>query len=151
MRTLLLIVQKLRCSSSPPQQWACSSACSSPSASQPGLYFGLAKIHKVPNNSKNVNDLPLRPIISNCGTATYEISRYLAGVLSPLTKNDYTILNTLDFVNRLKGLSIGADEKMVSFDVSSLFSNVPLDFTIDVILRKIYDDKIVKTKLSHGP
>ena len=111
------------------------------------MFFGLAKVHKVPNNSKNVNDLPIRPVISNCGTATYEVSRYLAKVLLPLTKNDYTINNTRDFIDRLNRLSISTGEKMVSFDVSSLFSNVPLDFTIDIILKKIYNEKIIKTKL----
>ena len=44
-------------------------------------------------------------------------------------------------------LSINSSEKMVSFDVSSLFSNVLLDFTIDVILRKIYNEKILNIKL----
>ena len=118
-----------------------------PSSSQPGLFFGLAKVHKVPNNSLNIADLPLRPVISNCGTATYEISRHLASVLSPLTKNEHTVNDTRDFINRLKRLSINDSEKLVSFDVASLFSNVPLDYTIDVILRKIYTDKLIKTKI----
>ena len=37
---------------------------------------------------------------------------------------------------------------MVSFDVTSLFTNVPLDYTIDVILKKIYREKKIKTKLT---
>ena len=36
---------------------------------------------------------------------------------------------------------------MVSFDVSNLFTNVPLDFTIDLILKKVYREKKIKTKL----
>ena len=36
---------------------------------------------------------------------------------------------------------------MVSFDVTNLFTNVPLDFTIDLILKKVYDKKLIKTKL----
>ena len=36
----------------------------------------------------------------------------------------------------------------VSFDVSSLFTNVPLDYTIDIILRRIYIDKEINTKIS---
>ena len=48
----------------------------------------------------------------------------LAEILLPLTKIDFTINNTLDFVSRLKNLSVKNDEKIVSFDVSSLFSNV---------------------------
>ena len=118
-----------------------------PSSSQPGLFFGLAKVHKVPINSENVEDLPLRPVISNCGTATYEVSKHLASVLAPLTKNVYTVNDTRDFINKLKLMTVNDGEKVVSFDVSSLFSNVPLDYTIEVILRKIYTEKLIKTKL----
>ena len=39
------------------------------------------------------------------------------------------------------------DSLMVSFDVTSLFTNVPLDFTINVILDKIYEEKLISTKL----
>ena len=117
-----------------------------PSSSQPVLFFCLEKVHKVQNKSKSVKDLPLRPVISNCGTATYETSRYLASLLSPLMKNRYTINNTRDFVNRLRELSINDNEKMVSFDVSSLFTNVPLDHTIEIILKKVYDEKLISTK-----
>ena len=37
---------------------------------------------------------------------------------------------------------------MISFDVESLFTNVPLDLTIDIILRKIYVEKVIKTNIS---
>ena len=36
---------------------------------------------------------------------------------------------------------------MVSFDVSSLFTNVPLEYTINIILDKIYREKLISTKL----
>ena len=36
---------------------------------------------------------------------------------------------------------------MVSFDVSCLFTNVPLEYTINIILDKIYREKLVSTKL----
>lgn len=36
---------------------------------------------------------------------------------------------------------------MMSFDVISLFTNVPLDKTIDIILRKIDMDKEVDTTI----
>ena len=36
---------------------------------------------------------------------------------------------------------------MISFDVVSLFTNVPLKQTIDIILRKIYDERKIKTKI----
>ena len=40
--------------------------------------------------------------------------------------------------------------EMVSFDVSNLFTNVPLDYTIKLILDKIYKKKLIKTKLKRN-
>ena len=37
---------------------------------------------------------------------------------------------------------------MIYFDVSSLFTMVPLEYTIDVILKRIYGDKEIETKIS---
>ena len=40
-----------------------------PSGSSPGKFYGTAKIHKVPRNG-NIDQLPIRPIVSNLNTAT---------------------------------------------------------------------------------
>ena len=119
-----------------------------PSASQPGLFFGLAKIHKLKEGQTDVKDLPLRPVISNIGTTTYQISKYLANLLSPLTKNERNIESTADFIKKLKKMMIKDGYKMVSLDVVSLFTSVPLDYTIQIILDKVYQDEMVRTKLS---
>ena len=118
-----------------------------PSSSRPGLYFGLAKMHKLKNGSNNVGELPLRPVISNIGTATYELSKYLAEILKPLTKSEYSIDSTKDFVAKVRSKRIANGYELVSFDVVSLFTKVPLEYTIELILNKIYRDRIVKTKL----
>ena len=39
---------------------------------------------------------------------------------------------------------------MISFDVVSLFTNVPLDKTIDIIIKKVYKEKRIKTKIKAG-
>ena len=36
----------------------------------------------------------------------------------------------------------------ISFDVVSLFTNVPLRDTIDIILKKVYDEQLIKTKIT---
>ena len=118
-----------------------------PSSSRPGLFFGLAKVHKLKEDTYSINNLPLRPVISNIGTATYELSKYLANLLQPLTKNEYTIDSTKHFVEKIRGERIPRDHEMVSFDVVSLFTNVPLDFTINLILDKVYREKAIRTKL----
>ena len=121
-----------------------------PQGSRPAQFYGTAKIHKVPQNSVSDQDLPLRPIISNIGTASYETSKYLAKLLSPLSTSAYTIKNTKDFISQIKDLVVPNDFSLVSFDVESLFTNVPLDFTIDVILDRIYVKKDMQTNIEQG-
>ena len=44
-------------------------------------------------------------------------------------------------------MKVPHDCGLVSFDVTSLFTNVPLEYTIDVILRKVYEEKLIKTDI----
>ena len=67
--------------------------------------------------------------------------------MKPLTKSDYSIDSTKDFVGKVRSMNITEDHELISFDVVSLFTSVPLDFTIELILDKIYKKKLIKTKL----
>ena len=57
--------------------------------------------------------------------------------MSPLSTFKYTIKNTSAFIAHTKRQNIPKNFKLISFDVTSLFTNVPSDFTIDVILKRI--------------
>lgn len=105
-----------------------------PKSSRPGLFYGTAKLHKLKEND-NVENLPLRPIVSNVRTATYETARYLATFLSPTTLSKY---NSFELIKSIKNIKIPTGYKMVSFDVKNLFANVSLDKTIKIILKKAY-------------
>ena len=85
--------------------------------------------------------------MSNIGTATYKLSKYLAQLLAPLGKSKYTVTSTDDFINRIKVMKPRSNQKMISFDVVSLFTNVPLERTIEIILKKVYKEKLIKTKI----
>ena len=67
--------------------------------------------------------------------------------MSPLSTSEYTVKSTSDFITHIKGQNIPNNFKLISFDVTSLFTNVPLDFTIDVILKRIYDENEVNTNI----
>ena len=45
------------------------------------------------------------------------------------------------FVDMLSNKALPPGFSLVSFDVVSLFTKVPLDLTINLILKKIYDDR----------
>ena len=99
---------------------------------RPGIMYGLPKTHK--------QNVPLRPIISSIGTFSYKTAKYLAKILSPLAQNSHLLKNSNDFINRLNKLKL-RNSYMVSFYVESLFTIVPLDYTINLILERIYQDK----------
>ena len=81
-----------------------------------------------------VDKLPVRPIVSNIWTATYDLARHLAKLLSPLSKSKYTIDSTKHFMEKIKQETIPDGYEMVSFDTKSLFTNVDLEKTIIVML-----------------
>ena len=60
--------------------------------------------------------------------------------LKRLSCNQYTVTNTLDFVNEVQSLEINRGDILVSYDVTSLFTNVPLDETIQILADKAFKD-----------
>ena len=100
------------------------------SGSIPGILYGLPKIHKP--------DLPMRPILSAIGTLNYNVSKYFIPILKPLTTNQYTIKDTFSFVKTLIDIPNANEYVMASFDVTNLFTNVPLDETINIILDLLF-------------
>jgi len=48
--------------------------------------------------------------------------------------------STQDFITKLQSFKFKSDNKLVSFDVESLFTNVPLEYTINLICDYIYSD-----------
>lgn len=57
-----------------------------------------------------------------------------------LTDNEYNTKGTTDFAERLNNRLLGYDEILVSYDVSSLITEVPLDETFNCIVEEIYSN-----------
>ena len=64
------------------------------------------------------------------------MSKYLALLLPPLTESEYTVKNSMSFVQKFKCDKITSNCKIISFDAKSQFANVPLDQTMSVILNE---------------
>ena len=117
-----------------------------PESNQPAKLYATAKTHKFDNlKDINSNNLKFRPIIDQTGTFTYNASKVIADYLKPLSNNKYTIQDTQQFPEMITSLpSLLNDEEYVSYDVDSLFTNVPFTDTIDYILHQIYHEKKLK-------
>ena len=83
--------------------------------------YGLIKTHK--------QGFPIRPIISTVGSASYKLSKYLVSILTPLvgTISNSNIKNNSDLIMKLNNCKPNYKFKLVSFDVTSLFTKVPID------------------------
>ena len=82
--------------------------------------------------------IPLRPINSCIGSPTYQVSRYLADLLKPLcSDSNYTVKNSRDFTEFIRTQTVQPDEEIVSLDVVSLFTSIPVDLALEVIDHRL--------------
>ena len=96
-------------------------------------FYGLPKVHKV--------GTPLRPIISSIRAVTYTTAKELSRILKLLVgKSPHHIHNNQDFIEHLKGIQIGPDEIMVSYDVKALFTYVPIQPALNIIEKFLKED-----------
>lgn len=112
-----------------------------PTGTLPGKFYNTVKQHKL-KNSIMIDDRSLRPSISNIGTTSHQLAKCLVKLLAPLNKAQ----STKEFIDTIKNEIISSTQKMIPFDVSSLFTMVPQDYIIDVTLKQIYGDKEIETR-----
>ena len=114
-----------------------------PTSEDPPKFYGLPKIHKT--------GTPLRPIVSSMGSITYFVAKHLSEILSPLVgKSNHHIKNSTHFVNKIKDLEITPGQKMVSYDVTALFTSIPVNDALKATEEHLNKDTSWKahTKLS---
>ena len=104
-----------------------------PSGSQPARIYRLPKMHKprAPNSTP-----PFRPIVSSIGTYNYSLAKYLSNLLQPHIPSTFIASDSFTFVKEINDLSLHG-MFMVSFDVESLFTNIPLDDCINLAVKYI--------------
>ncbi len=98
---------------------------------------GLPKIHK------QYSALPtFRPIINTTNTPHYNLGKFLSKLLDPLTLNEFTLTDSFDAISSIQNIPehlFREGYQFVSFNVESLFTNIPLNRTLNIILKSIYE------------
>ena len=100
------------------------------------------KVHQV------VTDVlaSFRPILSAISTPTFKLAKFLVPMLEPLTTNEYKIKDSFAFSEEFK--SFDSKLVMASFDIESLFTNIPLQKTIDLCVENLFQDRTHVDNLS---
>ena len=96
-------------------------------------FYGLPKIHKENN--------PLRPIVSSIGSVSYGVSKELARVIKPLVgSTEHHVNNSKEFIEEIKKIKLEEGECITSYDVSALFTSIPIPSALDIINNKLQED-----------
>ena len=95
----------------------------------PGYLYGTVKTHKAGN--------PLRPIISQIPTPTYQLAKRLNSIITPYVPVEHTLRSSEEFIDIVR--SQEPKGFLASLDVENLFTNVPVKTTTDIILDLVYN------------
>ena len=106
-----------------------------PSGSAPARIYGTPKMHKL---SSSDSFPKLCPIVSSIGTFNYNLACFLCDLLSPLVPNDYSCKDTFSFFSQIKNANL-SKKFLVSYDVTSLFTNIPLQESSDIAINLIFN------------
>ena len=103
--------------------------------STPARMYGLPKLHKI------FDSVPaFRPISSSIVTYNYQLAKFLGKLLDYAIPNNHFSKDTFSFVEELKTVSV-TNKYRVSYDVTSLFTNIPLEETIHLTIELLFETK----------
>ena len=71
-------------------------------------------------------------------TPTYKLTKFLVPIFKPLTTNDFTVKDSFHFAEEI--VDQQHDLFMGSWDVDSLFTNIPLEVTIEICTNELFKE-----------
>ena len=106
-----------------------------PQGSQPGKLYGMVKNHK--------KNCPMRPVLSAINTPEYNLAKWLEKQLRPFLNDPYSVPSSEAFCNELRQVKPSPSDLYVSFDIKSLYTNVPVKEVVDDICNVVYSNSPV--------
>ena len=109
-----------------------------PSGSAPARIYGTTKMYKF---SSSDTFPKVHPIVLFIGTFNYDLARFLCDLLSPVVPDDYSSKDTFSFVSQIKNANLSS-KFLVSYYVTSLFTNILLQETIGIAINLIFNHNL---------
>ena len=102
--------------------------------------YNSCKVHE-----KCVNGCPpFRAILSTLQTPKYKLAEHLMPILEPLTNSKYTVKDLFNFATEI--VEQYSSNFMGSLDIDSLFTNIPLQETIEICTNNLFKN----SNIVHG-
>ncbi len=93
-------------------------------------FYGLPKLHKV-------GRLTIRPIITNCGHYCDDAMLHMKGILNLLPNRVTSVAHSYELSQILDNFNFPDSAFLVSFDVVSLFTRVPIPETLKIVEKRL--------------
>ena len=100
--------------------------------------YGLPKTYKMLFDS---DDFSLRPVISSIGTCIYNLAKFRTELLDPVIPKKHCAKDLFSFCEEIQQVS-NNDNFLVSYDVCSLFTSLPLQETIEIAVELIFENNL---------
>jgi len=97
---------------------------------------GLAHLYGLPKTHKQ--ELAMRTILSATGTYNFAVAQWLDDKLKLLSLNHHTISDTFSFAEEIREIPVNENDVLASYDVASLFTNVPLGEPFEILAEKAF-------------
>ena len=105
------------------------------------LLYWLPKVHKQP--------VLVCPIVSLVTSPTYQLSKFLIGILATLVgRTSSYVKNLKSFVESITKQALTKEEISISFDVVSLFTYIPTSMAVQVAHQRLEEDPSPRKDLS---
>ena len=98
---------------------------------RPGIMYGSCKVQKASVG----NCPPFRPILSVLNTPTYKLAKFFVPMLKSLPTNEFAVKDSFHFAEEI--VDQQHDLFAGSLDVDSLFTNIPLEKTIEICTNEL--------------
>ena len=71
------------------------------------------------------------------------MSKYLVPLISPWAKNEYTVNDSFFFAKEIQNYKYNNSDIIASFDIKSLYTNIPLIETINIIINLVFESDTI--------
>ena len=106
---------------------------------KPRVFYLLPKIHKDISKWPHPSMPEGRPIVSDCGSETYHISKFIDYFLKPFSRlNIGYIKDSYHFIDKIKNYKIPNTAYLVTGDVTALYTNMNIDRSIAMV-KELFD------------
>ena len=115
-----------------------------PAVSQRPQIYGLPKIQK--------QDVSLRLILSMTGSAQHQVAQWLTSVINPVLSlySTHCISDSCTFADKVRTFTFPPSVFLWSYNICSLFTNVPLSETIEICANALYNGELTSPPFPHA-